>query len=611
MITKLRKAQDTWLAKLIFGITALSFMSLFGVSGYLSRAASNPAVIKVNDQKISMAEFNAQMDEQIRMARKIFGENMEISDQMRSMIAQELLQKNLSNMIIKEIAKDNKVFVSDDLVRNVIFTQPQFRDEDGRFNPARFHNFLSLSGWTEYRYIDALKTDIIRSFLVDNPVGHIKVADVLADLNAKAESQRKIFKYIEVDPKNIAVDRKMTSEEMEQFYNDFSADFMVPESRNITVLELGFDDIAKNISVDKSEIEEFYKNNIDRFVEPETREVLQMVFDNEKDAQVAVKEVEDGEDFYAAAATLAKQNREDTSLGFVSKDMLIEELSQNIFAAKKGDVLGPIQSGSGWHVVKVNDIKAASKVDDSVAYRQIEDALKTEKAYEDAYSIVKMLDDKIGAGATLEDLAKETGKKLKTVMNLTDETSSPYTETAFSYNTGEISQAEETDKGFVFVRVDEVNEAHPLDMKDAAPQIEKLWAESEKSAIAQEIVNDVMNDIDNGDSIEEIAARYNLNIKTTAPLTRSQSFAGLNQAQMVDLFNENLNTAKQVALNGKTVIAVAAGDASGRKLTEQDLDVLNRRLTIDAMRQSVEQLIDSYGKQYDIRIKYRQLGLSD
>jgi len=611
MITKLRKAQDTWVAKLIFAVTALSFMSLFGVSGYLSRAASNPAVIRVNDQKISMAEFNAQVDEQIRMARRILGDNLEVSDQMRTMIAQDLLQKNLSNMIVKEMAAENKVFVSDDLVRSVIFTQPQFLDEDGRFNPARFHNFLSASGWTEYRYIDALKTDIIRSFLVANPVGNIKVADILADLNAKTESQRKIFKYIEIDPKNIVVDRKMTNDEMEQFYNDFSADFVVPESRNITVLELGFDDIAKKISVDEKEIKDFYNNNIDRFVVPETREVLQMVFDNEDAAKEAVKEVKSGEDFYATAATLAKQSTEDTSLGFVSKDMLIEELSNTVFKAGKGEVLGPIESGSGWHVLKVNNIKAGSKVDDSVAYKQIEETLRTEKAYEDAYNVVKELDDKIGAGATLEDLSKETGKKLKTIMNLTDENSSPYAEAAFSYNAGEISQAEETDKGFVFVRVDAVNEAHALDIKDAAPQIEKLWAESEKTAIAQEIINDVMNDIDNGDSIEEVAARYKLNIKTTDPLTRAQSFAGLNQSQMVDLFNEKLNTAKQVALNGKTVIAVAAGDASGRKLTEQDLDVLSRRMNIDVMRQSVEQLIDSYGKKYDIRVKYRQLGLSD
>lgn len=611
MITKLRKAQDTFVAKIIFGVTALSFMSLFGVSGYLSRAASNPAVIKVNDQKISMAEFNAQLDEQIRMAHRIFGDDIEITDQMRNKMVQDLVHKNLNNMIIKEMAAENKVFVGDDLVRNVIFAQPQFMGENGKFSPARYNSFLAASGWSENRYVDAIKMDLMSSFLVGNPVGHMQVSDVENALIEKAAEQRKVFKYLEVNPSDIVVDRKMTEDEVEQFYNDFSAEFTVPESRNITVLEVGFDDIAKKVEVSEDEIKEFYNQNIDKFVKPETREVLQMLFDNEQDAQKAMEKLESGNGFYQTAMEMLNQSQEDTSLGMVSKDMLIEELSQKAFEAQKGEVLGPIESKMGWHVIEVNKINPSSKVDDSVAHKQIEDSLRTEKAYEEAYTIVKELDDKIGSGVSLEDLAKEVGKPLKSVANLTDETVSPYVDTAFSYNAGEISQAEETDNGFAFVRVDSINDAHVLDLKDAMPQIEKLWMENEKTAIAQEIVGDVMADIENGDSIDEIAARYHLNIRTTQPLTRSQSFAGLNQMQMVDLFNEKLNTAKQLDLKGRTVIAVAINDADSQKLSEQDLDVLNRSLNLDVMRQSVEQLIDSYGKKYDIRVKYRQLGLSD
>ena len=105
MITKLRKAQDSWAAKTVFTLTALSFVSLFGVSGYLNSAAENPAVIKVNDNGLSLAEFNQQIDEQIRMARRLFGDNIEVTDEVRNSIASELVQKNLSEMIVKEVAK--------------------------------------------------------------------------------------------------------------------------------------------------------------------------------------------------------------------------------------------------------------------------------------------------------------------------------------------------------------------------------------------------------------------------------------------------------------------------------------------------------------------------
>ena len=167
MITKLRQAQDSWIAKLIFALTALSFMSLFGISGYLNRAAANPAVIRVNNNKISLAEFNMQLEEQIRMARKLFGDNIEITDEMRNSMASELVQKDLSELILKEVAAQKHIYIGNDLIRSIIMSQPQFREEDGRFNPARFKNFLSASNFTEQRYVESLRNDLIKSFLIN------------------------------------------------------------------------------------------------------------------------------------------------------------------------------------------------------------------------------------------------------------------------------------------------------------------------------------------------------------------------------------------------------------------------------------------------------------
>jgi len=611
MITKLRKAQDSWLAKAVLALTALSFMSLFGVSGYLSSAAENPAVIKVNGRKLSLAEFNAQLDEQMKMARRLFGEDIEISDEMRNAMAAELVQKNLTDMVIKEVAADNNIHIGDALIRGIIMSQPQFRDDDGRFNPARFNAFLSSSGWSEQKYVEALRADLIKSFLIANPAGSMKVSKTLADLSAKAESQRKIFKYIEIDPAEVKIDRKITEDEVEQYYNDFSAEFVEPETRDITVLELTFEDIAGKTPVSDEEIREFYDNNIERFVVPEKRDVLQILFADEDTAQKAAAELAAGADFYAVAEKMADQRREDTDLGYVAKDMLIADIADGVFEARKGAVVGPLESELGWHVVKVNDVRAGSKTDDAVARKQITEALRVEKAYESAYDVVKEIEDKIGAGASLEDIAAAGGYDVRTVKGLTDTTVSPYMEPAFLYNRGEVSQAVETDNGFAFVRVDNIVDSHPQDIKKAVPQIEKLWAESEKSAIAQEIINDIMADIENGDKIDEVASRYNLKLKTTDALTRSQSFAGLQQNRMIELFNDELNTAKQFAQNGKTIIAVADRNAEPRTISEEDMDIINRRLSLDINQQAAARLVDSYAKGYKVRVKYRQLGLAD
>ena len=389
MITKLRKAQDSWAAKVVLALTALSFMSLFGVSGYLNSAAENPAVIKVNDNGLSLAEFNQQVDEQIRIARRLFGDNIEVTDEIRNSIASELVQKNLSEMIVKEIAGAKKIYVSDNLVRNIIFSQPQFRDENGKFNRAAFQNFLSTTNWSEQKYINMIRNDIVKSFLITNPINNIKVSKTMADLVAKAESQRKIFKYIEIDSAEMKIDREISNEEVEQYYEDFSSEFINPETRDISVIDLTFEDIAKQVEVSEEEVTEFYNANIENFETPETREVLQILSADKETAQKAADLVKSGADFYETAETVAEQNKEDTEFGFVSKDMLIEDIAEGVFSAHKGDIVGPIESELGWHVIKVKDIKAGSKTDENVARKQIVEAIKPKKLMKQLMTLQK------------------------------------------------------------------------------------------------------------------------------------------------------------------------------------------------------------------------------
>ena len=81
MISKIRKYQDSWLTKAILALTALSFMSLFGISGYVNRAGKNRAVIKVDDLVILQDEMNNKLQNSIRKAQNMFGGNVEITDE--------------------------------------------------------------------------------------------------------------------------------------------------------------------------------------------------------------------------------------------------------------------------------------------------------------------------------------------------------------------------------------------------------------------------------------------------------------------------------------------------------------------------------------------------
>ena len=594
MMDKLAKAQKNWMSKLVLILTALSFMSLFGVSGYLTGAARNKPVIKVDDIRISQQQFSALFEQEQQMARSLFGDNLQINDEIRNAMLQGLVQRELTNAIIERTADKLNMHISDNLVRKIIYSQAEFLDANGNFSLERLRRVLSASGWTEQRYIDALKKDIVKQQLVQNPSVNMNVPKVLADGLAKVESQKKTFKYIVVDPAKVKIDRKITPEETEQYYEDFSTNFIEPEKRDVSFIVLSIDNMAKKVVPEEADIEAYYEENIGQFETPETRKILQMVFDSREDADKAMTELKSGKDFYAVAQETAGQDKETTDLGYVAKDLLIADMAEDVFAIRKGEIAGPAKSDLGWHIMKVTDIKAGSKADKAEARRKIVETLKKERAYDEAYTVSAEIEDKIGA--TLEDIAGEMGVRILNVKGLGEDgkyakapaahtevlKSTEFVDTAFSYNVGEISQVTETDDGFVIVRVDQIADAHPIPMEKVKGEIEKMWEVNERSAIAQEIVNDVMHDLENGDKIDEVGQRFGLTVKNTKPLLRSGSFEGLSQDSMVELFQEGLGKPKLISLGEEKIIAVAdkVTDA-GEKPSEAVIDGVKRRARID------------------------------
>ena len=626
MMDKLARAQKNWLSKFILILTALSFVSLFGVSGYLTGAARNKPVIKVDDIKISQQQFALLFEQEQQMARNLFGDNLQLTDEIRNAMLQGLVQRELTNAIIERTAEKLNIHISDDLIRKIIYSQAEFLDANGNFSLERLRMVLSASGWTEQRYIEALKKDIVKQQLIQNPAANMNVPDVLLNKLAKVENMRRVFKYIVVDPANVKVDRKITPEEIEQYYADFSTNFIEPEKRDVSFIVLSVDEMAQNLVPEEADIEAYYAENIAQFEVPETRNILQMAFDTKEDADKAMAQLNEGKDFYKVAQEVAGQTKEATDLGFVAKDMLIADMAEEMFAAEVGDVLGPVKSDLGWHIMKLTDVKAGSKMDKAKARAKIVEALKKERAYDEAYAVASEIEDKIGGGASLEDIAKEMKSKVLVVKGLGEDgkyasapkgydktlKSSEFVDTAFSYNVGEVSQVTETDDGFVVARVDKIAEAHPLPVEAVSGEIEKMWEINERSAIAQEIVNDVMHDLENGDKINEVAQRFGLNVKTTKPLNRGGSFEGLSQSAMIELFQESMGEPKLITQGDEKIIAVTDKIIGKNEKPDEELAFgVERRVKIDLSQDVANALVNSFGEDYDVRVKYRLIGLAD
>ncbi|UCE44842.1 MAG: peptidyl-prolyl cis-trans isomerase [Methanobacteriota archaeon] len=66
-----------------------------------------------------------------------------------------------------------------------------------------------------------------------------------------------------------------------------------------------------------------------------------------------------GQDFAALARTHSEcpSARNGGSLGWFSRGQMVKEFENAAFSGSKGDIVGPVRTQFGWHLIKIVDLK--------------------------------------------------------------------------------------------------------------------------------------------------------------------------------------------------------------------------------------------------------------
>lgn len=638
MISTFSKMHNSLFTKIILTITALSFMSLFGVSGYINTANSNKPVIKVDDLEISQSEFNYLLQKELSKLKDTDTLDQEQAEARKAEISAELAKIKLDDLLLENTMKKYNVDVTDGLVSQIIQISPQFLN-NGKFDREMYKWYLNRNNMSEQDLVAEIKRNIGRKILVETQVAGFNVPQVLQTQMQKVLGQRRTFKYIKLIANNAKIDRQPSKEELDQYYEDFNEEFRVPEKRDITILSLPLETIEKSIDVSDDEINTYYKEHIEEYEQPEKRHVLQMAFENEDDAKKAKAELA-GKDFM----TVAKENgqsEEDTDFGAVAKSDLSDELADVVFSLAKGQVSQPEKINGSWQILKVTEIEPANIMPREQADAQIKKTIQEERAYDGSYELMTKLEDQLGAGATLQEIADSFGIALARVENLAEDGSfdgaligkkltedgssdavnadiaelvknKDVIDAAFSYNAGEVSQTIEGDDGLIVVEINKIHESHIQPENDVIDKITALWKDSEKVSVTQELADNINHDLESGDALNEVAARYNLPVMKTMPITRGETFADLNFDEMKTLFSADKNEVKVLQKGDDYLIAeTSAVYDDSAALGKEEKDFLKQALQIEISQELSDALLHGYAKDYKVEVNYGRMGIND
>lgn len=109
-------------------------------------------------------------------------------------------------------------------------------------------------------------------------------------------------------------------------------------------------------SVTQQDLQELYDEQVKAFQPQDEIRARHILLATEEQARDTLIQLQAGADF----ASLANQksldkNAPDGELGYFTKDMMIPEFAEAVFAMQKGELSKPVRTAFGWHIIQVED----------------------------------------------------------------------------------------------------------------------------------------------------------------------------------------------------------------------------------------------------------------
>ena len=504
MISFLNRLGNTWFAKLIFAVLAISMIAFWGLGGISNTTSRDKTAIQVGSQKISLSALVTAFDAERAKWSQFAGQYISPEDAINMGLLQRAVQKQVSDTIHQAIREDLGLIASDSSVRRYVERHPAFQDNLGKFDRNLFLAYLMQTRSTEGQLAEELRAELADQHLTNTIRFVAPAPKLLAQMKWQKQNEVRDVEALLIKQSAIPLAKGPTEEDLKDYYEAYLSDFMQPETRDVVLMLLTPDQIAQNIQISQSQLEDAYEAQKDSFVIPEKRHIFQIRFATKEEAD-AEKSSLTPQNFMTKA--MAKgQTAEETDFGVLTQSELLPELGEKAFAAKQKDIIGPIQTSVGWHVVLVDSIQPASNPNKAKIYAELRQKLAGAIAYEKMEEISRTLEDLLGEGKTLVEAADQL--KLRTVQvkkvdiageNLPDlYKNKELVQDLFVLKEKEATALLDHNNGYLIGEVQKIYPAQPKPFSAVRADLNALWRTEQQKAAMPDLVENALTQMKAG-----------------------------------------------------------------------------------------------------------------
>ncbi len=571
MLQAMKSRAAKWVIRLLAVLLIISFAA-WGVGDMITGRGVPTDVAEVGGTKITAREFGASFRNEVERLRRALGTEIDSEQARQFGTADAVLERLVAQRLLRLHADSSGILVGDDQIRQHIQDQPLFHGPAGGFDRVAFENALYRMGVSEQTYVQDLRSRLRLGHLTDAIGEAAAVPDALTDLLYRYANDRRVARYVEVprpSRESVAVPDDGV---LGEFHRTRPGLFMNPERRDLTIVHLSPERLAREIQPSEEQIRDAYDSRLAELSVAERRSVEQVVLDDEAEARAALQSLRSGKSVAEVGEAIAGMDADAVELGMVTRGDLPEEIADAAFALPVGTPSAPVRSPVGWHVLVVTKIEPGRTPSIAEVRETLRKDIAEEMAQDAVVKLANRLEDILAGGAALEEAAAEldtpvlrliglaadgTGPDGKTETRLPD--SRRILATAFSAEEAQVGDLEETEAGGYFIlRVDRMQETAPEPFDKARDSVAAAWVEERRSETARKRAERILERVRGGESLEAAAADARLAVATTPAFTRFDQGEkpALPAALVAELFGLKRGEAAAAASADGHVVAV-------------------------------------------------------
>lgn len=345
MMTTLRDRMHVVLwALLALFVLSMTVGGLVGganiIDQLLGRISPSEAIGAVNGELITPDQFNQAVNARVEAVRNSGGE---ISDQQMEAIREEVWNAFIEERLTAQAIDDLDIRVTDDEIIDHLENNPPIDIQrlfyaNNQFDKDTYHQALNTPGMMDWAPIESW----MREFFIP---------------------RFKLQQYINM---SAIVSQEDVKDEFIKRNTDFT----------ISALHVTSESVKDIVSPPtEAEMKQNYQSRLDDFQQDEKRHVSYVSWAKAPNAEDTLRVIEEatsiiaqansGQDFISLANIhtqdpgnqISPDSGRGGDLGWFGKGQMVGTFETAAFGAKKGDVVGPVLSQFGYHIIKVEDMR--------------------------------------------------------------------------------------------------------------------------------------------------------------------------------------------------------------------------------------------------------------